>query len=67
MSSTADLDSANDDVKFFMGMLKKYPDIHSAEFIEYSRKLDGARDTYNLLLRNVKPQGKKCTLVISSK
>ena len=67
MSTTTDLDSAKNDVQFFMGKLKEFPDIHSAGYIEYSRKLDGARETYNLLLRNVQPQGKYCPLVISSK
>jgi hypothetical protein len=57
-ATTTDLDNAKSDVQFFMGKLQEFPGIQSAEYIEYSRKLDGARETYNLLLRNAQPQGK---------
>ena len=55
---TTKLDKAESHVDLFMGKLQEFPDIHSAGYIEYGRKLDGARETYNLLLRNAQSQGK---------
>ena len=57
MSTTTAIDRAENELEFYRGKLKEFPDIQSAEHIHYTQLLKEARETYNLLLRNAQPQG----------